>query len=90
LISIKSGWDEYGISYARPSTNIIIRRVTGETKLAAGIALGSEMSGGISEVHAENLQLFNSPSGIRIKTSSGRGGYIRNVEFSNVIMTNVE
>lgn len=89
LISIKSGWDEYGISYAQPSSNIIIRRVTGETKFGAGIALGSEMSGGISEVYAEGLQLFNSQSGFRIKTSLGRGGYIRNVEISNVIMTNV-
>ncbi|XP_058076948.1 probable polygalacturonase isoform X2 [Magnolia sinica] len=89
LIAIKSGWDEYGISYARPSTNIFIRRVTGETSSSAGIALGSEMSGGISEVHVEGLQLFNSKSGINIKTSPGRGGYIRNVYISDVTMKNV-
>ncbi|XP_058082731.1 probable polygalacturonase [Magnolia sinica] len=90
LISIKSGWDEYGISYARPSSNITIRRITGETPSSAGVALGSEMSGGISEIHILGLQLFNSKSGIRIKTAPGRGGYIRNVYISNVIMTNVE
>jgi polygalacturonase len=27
-IAIKSGWDQYGIAYGRPSTNITIRHVT--------------------------------------------------------------
>lgn len=27
-IAIKSGWDQYGIAYGRPSTNILIRNVT--------------------------------------------------------------
>lgn len=90
LISIKSGWDEYGISYARPSFNITIRHLTGETESSAGIALGSEMSGGISEVHVEGLRLFNSASGIRIKTSPGRGGYVRNIDISDVVMTDVK
>jgi len=26
-IAIKSGWDQYGISYGRPSANIIIQNV---------------------------------------------------------------
>ncbi|RVW20011.1 putative polygalacturonase [Vitis vinifera] len=40
LIAIKSGWDEYGISYARPSTNIIIRRLVGKTTQVQGLQLG--------------------------------------------------
>ncbi|KAL5706609.1 hypothetical protein ACHQM5_024754 [Ranunculus cassubicifolius] len=90
LIVIKSGWDEYGISYARPSSSITIRRVSGETGSGAGLAIGSEMSGGVSEVHAEDLLFFNSKNGIRIKTAPGRGGYIRNIYISNVTMTNVK
>ncbi|KAA8542985.1 hypothetical protein F0562_021520 [Nyssa sinensis] len=89
LIAIKSGWDEYGISYARPSSNIVIHRLVGETQSSSGIALGSEMSGGISEVRAENLQFFNSKIGIRIKTSPGRGGYVRNIYISDVTLTDV-
>lgn len=27
-IAIKSGWDQYGIAYGQPSTNILIRNVT--------------------------------------------------------------
>ncbi|XP_010241442.1 PREDICTED: probable polygalacturonase isoform X2 [Nelumbo nucifera] len=90
LISIKSGWDEYGISYARPSTNIIIRRIVGQTLSSSGIAIGSEMSGGVSEVHAEGLQFFNSKTGIRIKTAPGRGGYVRNIYVSDVKLTDVK
>ncbi|XP_022967081.1 probable polygalacturonase isoform X1 [Cucurbita maxima] len=88
LISIKSGWDEYGVEYARPSTNITIRRLTGQTT-SAGIAIGSEMSGGVSEILVENILFFNSNMGIRIKTSPGRGGYVRNVYISNVSLIDV-
>ncbi|RRT68576.1 hypothetical protein BHE74_00044433 [Ensete ventricosum] len=30
LVAVKSGWDEYGIAYARPSSGIIVRRLTGD------------------------------------------------------------
>lgn len=89
LISIKSGWDEYGISFGRPSTNISIHRLTGRTT-SAGIAIGSEMSGGVSEVYAEDIYIFDSKSAIRIKTSPGRGGYVRNVYISNMTLINVD
>ncbi|OAY62574.1 putative polygalacturonase, partial [Ananas comosus] len=89
LIVIKSGWDEYGISFARPSTNISVRHISGQTGTGAGIAFGSEMSGGISEISVEDFNLMNSLHGIRIKTSPGRGGYIRNIYIKNINMSNV-
>ncbi|XP_058770338.1 probable polygalacturonase [Vicia villosa] len=89
LISIKSGWDEYGIAFGRPSTNIIIRRLTGRTT-SAGISIGSEMSGGVSEVHAEDINIFDSRSAIRIKTSPGRGGYVKNVYIANMTLVNID
>lgn len=89
LIAIKSGWDEYGIAYGRPSTNIIIHRLVGKTQ-TSGIAIGSEMSGGVSEVHAEDIQFYDSYNAIRIKTSPGRGGYVRNIYVSNVTLANVD
>ncbi|KAL5198855.1 hypothetical protein ABZP36_002367 [Zizania latifolia] len=89
IVVIKSGWDEFGISFAHPSSNISIRNITGVTRNSAGIAFGSEMSGGISEVRAEGLRFVNSVHGIRIKTSPGRGGYVRNVYIADVSMDNV-
>ncbi|KAG8044446.1 hypothetical protein GUJ93_ZPchr0125g33410 [Zizania palustris] len=71
IVVIKSGWDEFGISFGQPSSNISIRNITGVTRNSAGIAFGSEMSGGISEVRAEGLRFVNSVHGIRIKTAQG-------------------
>ncbi|PNX72701.1 putative polygalacturonase-like protein, partial [Trifolium pratense] len=58
LVAVKSGWDEYGIAYGRPSSNITIRRVTGSSPFA-GIAIGSEASGGVENILAEHINLNN-------------------------------
>ncbi|KAF7149782.1 hypothetical protein RHSIM_Rhsim02G0242200 [Rhododendron simsii] len=89
LVSVKSGWDEYGIAYGRPSKDITIRRVTGSSPFA-GIAIGSETSGGIENILAEHVTLYNMGIGINIKTNIGRGGFIRNITVSDVYMENVQ
>jgi len=87
LVAIKSGWDEYGIAYGRPSSHITIRRLTGSSPYA-GIAIGSETSGGVEHVLAEHVNLFNVGVGIHVKTNVGRGGFIRNITVSNVYIEN--
>lgn len=87
-MAVKSGWDEYGIAYGRPSTGITIRRITG-TSPFAGIAIGSETSGGVSHVLAENIDLYNMGIGLHIKTNIGRGGFIKGITFSDIYMDNV-
>ncbi|KAI5067029.1 hypothetical protein GOP47_0017557 [Adiantum capillus-veneris] len=84
LVSIKSGWDEYGLQVARPSINITVRRVIGTTATCSGISIGSEVSGGIENVLVEDLLVFNAAAGIRLKTAPGRGGYVKNVTIKNV------
>lgn len=88
-IAIKSGWDQYGIAYARPSTNILIRNVIVQSMISAGVSIGSEMSGGVSKINVENLLVWNSKRGIRIKTSPGRGGYVRQITYKNITLENV-
>lgn len=88
LVAIKSGWDEYGIAFGRPSSNIIVRRITGTTPFA-GIAIGSETSGGIRDILVENVNIYGSSVGIRVKTNAGRGGIIRNITFSEIYLDNV-
>ncbi|CAN6331815.1 unnamed protein product [Urochloa humidicola] len=85
LISIKSGWDEYGIAFSRPSSGITIRRITGSGPFA-GFAVGSETSGGVENVLVEHLNFFSMGVGIHIKTNSGRGGFIRNITVSEVTL----
>lgn len=57
--------------------------------LCAGVSIGSEMSGGVSNVTVENLHVWNSRRGVRIKTSPGRGGYVRQIFYHNLTLDNV-
>ena len=43
------------------------------------IALGSEMSGGIKDVRAEDITAINTQSAVRIKTAVGRGAYVKDI-----------
>lgn len=88
-IALKSGWDEYGIAYGRPTKNVHIRRVHLESSSGSTIAFGSDMSGGISNVLVEYVRLNNSYSGIEFRTTRGRGGYIREIFVSDVKMENI-
>ncbi|KAH6810288.1 Pectin lyase-like superfamily protein [Perilla frutescens var. frutescens] len=90
LVAVKSGWDQYGIAVAKPSVNITVRRVSGTTPTCSGIGIGSEMSGGISDVLIEDLHVRDSAAGVRIKTDKGRGGYIANITIRNVVMERVK
>ncbi|XP_038970798.1 probable polygalacturonase [Phoenix dactylifera] len=78
-VAIKSGWDEYGIAVGMPSQHITIRRLTCISPTSAVIALGSEMSGGIQDVRAEDITAMDSESGVRIKTAVGRGAYVKDI-----------
>ncbi|MQL89334.1 hypothetical protein Taro_021907, partial [Colocasia esculenta] len=88
-IVLKSGWDKYGILYGRPITNVHISRVELQTSLGSGLAFGSEMSGGVSDIYAEHLRIYDSFTGVKFKTTRGRGGYMKDIVISDVDMENV-
>lgn len=85
-IAVKSGWDEYGISFGMPTKQLSIRRLTCISPYSATIALGSEMSGGIQDVRAEDITAIRTESAIRIKTARGRGGYVKDIYVKNMKM----
>ncbi|KAL2324568.1 hypothetical protein Fmac_023626 [Flemingia macrophylla] len=78
-IAVKSGWDEYGIKFGMPTQHLVIRRITCISPDSAMIALGSEMSGGIQDVRAEDLTAINTESAVRVKTAVGRGAYVKDI-----------
>ncbi|CAL5184343.1 unnamed protein product [Lathyrus oleraceus] len=88
-ISLKSGWDQYGITYGRPAEKIHIRRVHLHAFSGSAISFGTEMSGGISNVLIKHVHIFNSNSGIEFRTIKGRGGYVKQIVISNIKMENV-
>ncbi|KAH9732534.1 Pectate lyase 3 domain-containing protein [Citrus sinensis] len=85
-VAVKSGWDEYGIAYGMPTKQLVIRRLTCISPYSATIALGSEMSGGIQDVRAEDIKAINTESGVRIKTAVGRGGYVKDIYVRGMTM----
>lgn len=88
-IAIKSGWDQFGIAYGRPSANILIRNLIVRSMVSAGVSIGSEMSGGVSNVTVENLLVWSSRRAVRIKTAAGRGGYVKDINYRNLTFDNV-
>ncbi|GMH28862.1 hypothetical protein Nepgr_030705 [Nepenthes gracilis] len=85
-VAVKSGWDEYGIAFGMPTKQLVIRRLTCISPTSAVIALGSEMSGGIQDVRAEEILAINSESGVRIKTAAGRGGFVKDIYVRRMTM----
>jgi polygalacturonase len=79
-IAIKSGRDKDGQNINIPCQNIIVQNCDFKAG-HGGVAIGSETSGGVRNVFAENCR-FDSPDlrmAIRLKTNPARGGYIRDV-----------
>lgn len=88
-IAIKSGQDEDGWRVDRPSKNIVIRNIIA-SEGHSGIAIGSEMSGGVRNVFATDLKFTSTDQGFRIKSIAGRGGTVENIWVKNFQTEEIE
>lgn len=80
-VVVKSGRDRDGREIGKPSEYVVVRRndMGGED----GIALGSEMSGGIRHVYFTDNVLRRGASAIRFKANLDRGGVVEHIRVSN-------
>ena len=85
-IAIKSGRDEEGRRAGLKSDNIRITNCRFESGF--GVAVGSEMSGGVSNVVVSDCVFRNTFSIGSVKTCRGRGGIVENVLFEDVELIN--
>jgi polygalacturonase len=89
-IAIKSGRNRDGRRIGIPSENIVVRNCRMKEG-HGGVTIGSEASGGVRNVFAENCSM-DSPNldrALRLKTNSVRGGFIENVFMRNVTVGQV-
>jgi len=80
-IAIKSGKNPEGNAIGKPTRNV---RITDcNFKAGHGISIGSEMSGGVSDVIVRNCNAGKLLHGFQIKGTKERGGYVRNITVSD-------
>jgi polygalacturonase len=77
-ISIKSGLEKDGWRVGKSAERIIIKNCK-ITEGHSGVAIGSEMSGGVSDVFIRNNRFVSVNEGIQIKSMIGRGGVVENI-----------
>ncbi|MBK8811879.1 MAG: glycoside hydrolase family 28 protein [Acidobacteria bacterium] len=89
-IAIKSGRNNDGRRINAPSENIIIRNCTMKDG-HGGITIGSEISGGVRNVFAENNRLDSADlwTALRVKNNASRGGKLENMFFRNITVGQV-
>jgi polygalacturonase len=82
-IAIKSGKGQEGVRVGRPSEDITITNCT-FIKGYSSIAFGSELSGGISDVHIRHCTFQQGRCALYLKSTAGRAGYITNVTVEDL------
>lgn len=80
-VAIKSGKNPEGNIINRPCEHIRVFDCV--SHFGHGITIGSEMSGGVSDVRIWNCDMGDSLYGIEIKGTKKRGGYVRDVRVSH-------
>jgi polygalacturonase len=87
-ICFKSGKDKDGRDRGMPTENVIVKNnivYHGH----GGFVIGSEMSGGVKNIHISNCTFMGTDVGLRFKSTRGRGGVVENIYISNIDMINI-
>jgi polygalacturonase len=87
-ICIKSGKDKEGRDRGIPNENLIVKNCV-VFHGHGGVTVGSEMSGGIRNLHVSNCTFIGTDVGLRFKSNRGRGGVVQNIYISDVEMMNI-
>ena len=84
-VAIKSGKNPEGNIINRPTKHIRVFDCLSHKGL--GIAIGSEMSGGVEDVRIWDCDLLHSLYGVQIKATKKRGGYVKDVHVSDCALS---
>nr|WP_238354427.1 glycoside hydrolase family 28 protein [Fulvivirga marina] len=85
---IKSGKNADGRKRGIPTENVIIKNnivYHGH----GGFVVGSEMSGGVKNIHISNCTFMGTDIGLRFKSTRGRGGIVENIYISQIDMIDI-
>ena len=87
-ICIKSGKDKEGRDRGIPNENLVVKNCI-VYHGHGGVTVGSEMSGGVRNLHVSNCTFIGTDVGLRFKSNRGRGGVVENIYISDIEMMNI-
>lgn len=90
-IAIKAGKrsDRGEGAHLAPTRDIRIRHCRME-RGHGGVVIGSEMSGGVTDVHVSQCEMQDTDRGLRIKTRRGRGGTVARIAMRDCHLDGVD
>ena len=83
-VALKAGRDQDGWRVGRKTQRVVIRDNTFTGTRGGGMAIGSEMSGGVEEVFVERYRMNRVHHGLYFKANLDRGGVIRDVHIRDI------
>ena len=78
-VAVKSGRDQDGWRVGRPSRRIVVRGCRYAGDAGGGVAVGSEMSGGVQDIYVDGYEMSSVSHAVYLKANGDRGGYVRGV-----------
>jgi len=88
-LCLKAGRDSDGLRVNRPTEDIVLRDSI-VRRGAAAITIGSETSGGFSNIEAYNITALGGvPSGVLFKSAATRGGYAKDIRIHDLTLEGV-
>lgn len=85
-IAVKSGRDRDGRVVGRPSSDVVIQNCHMQFGQSAGVAIGSEMSGGVKNVYILRCKMDRVGTALNIKSNRDRGGYVEHIRLGNTVV----
>ena len=83
-VALKAGRDQDGWRVGRKTRRVVIRDNDFTGVRGGGMAIGSEMSGGVEEIFVERYRMNKVHHGLYFKANLDRGGVIRDVHIRDI------
>lgn len=83
-VALKAGRDQDGWRVGKKTRRVVVRDCVFTGVRGGGMAIGSEMSGGVEEVFVERYRMNKVHHGLYFKANLDRGGAIRDVHIRDI------